>query len=75
MFHQIVFHYFSLTFQEHINDKINVAYMMLGLIKRNFKHVTIPTFVTLYKSMVRSHLQGDPKNSKLSHFVHIFAKY
>jgi len=28
----------------------------VGLIKRNFKYVTIPTFVMLYKSMVRSHL-------------------
>jgi len=46
----------KLTFKEHINHKINVAYMMLGLIKRNFKYVTIPTFVMLYKSMVRSHI-------------------
>jgi len=30
--------------------------MILGLINRNFKHVSIPTFVALYKSMVRSHL-------------------
>ena len=28
----------------------------LGLIKRNFKHLTIPTFILLYNSMVRSHL-------------------
>ena len=27
-----------------------------GLIKRNFKHLTIPTFILLYNSMVRSHL-------------------
>jgi len=26
---------------------------MLGLINRNFKHMSIPTFVALYKSMVR----------------------
>jgi len=32
------------------------AYMMLGIIKRNFRHLTIPTFVLLYKTMVRSHL-------------------
>jgi len=32
--------------------------MMLGLINRNFKHMTIPIFVALYKSMVRSHLDG-----------------
>ena len=37
--------------------KINKAYTCwLGLIKHKFKHVTIPTFVLLYKSMVRSHL-------------------
>ena len=41
---------------EHIQTKINKAYMMLGIIKRNFKHLTIPTFVLLYISMVRSHL-------------------
>ena len=29
---------------------------MLDLIKRNFKYVTIPTFVMLYRGMVRSHL-------------------
>jgi len=29
---------------------------MVGLINRNFKHMSIPTFVALYKSMVRSHL-------------------
>jgi len=36
--------------------KINKAYMTLDVIKRNFKHLTVPTFVLLYKSMVRSHL-------------------
>ena len=30
--------------------------MMLGIVKRNFKHLTVPTFVLLYTSMVRSHL-------------------
>jgi len=30
--------------------------MMLGLINRNFNHMSIPSFVALYKSMVRSHL-------------------
>jgi len=46
----------KLSFREHIQDKINKAYMMLGIIKRNFRHMTIPTFVLLYKTMVRSHL-------------------
>ena len=30
--------------------------MMLGIVKRNFKHLTVPTFVLLYTGMVRSHL-------------------
>jgi len=30
--------------------------MMLGIIKRNFKHLNISTFIMIYKSMVRSHL-------------------
>jgi len=30
--------------------------MMLGIIKRNFRHLTIPRFVLLYKTMVSSHL-------------------
>ena len=47
-----------LSFREHINDKVNKTYMMLGLIKRNFKYITILTFILLYNSMVRSHLYG-----------------
>jgi len=46
----------KLSFSEHIQAKINKAYMMLGIIKRNFKHLTVPTFIQLYTSMVRSHL-------------------
>ena len=30
--------------------------MMLGIIKRNFKNLTVPTFIQLYNSMVRSRL-------------------
>ena len=32
--------------------------MTLGLINRNFKHMSISSFVALYKSMVRSHLDN-----------------
>jgi len=46
----------KLSFKEHIHAKINKAYMMLGLIKRSFKYLTIPTFIQLYISIVRSHL-------------------
>jgi len=52
----------KLSFKEHIHAKIThspgrpseVRYMMLGLIKRNFKYLTIPTLIQLYISMVRS---------------------
>jgi len=29
---------------------------MLGIIKQNFRHLTLPTFILIYKTMVRSHL-------------------
>jgi len=46
----------KLTFIDHIHDKVNKAYAMLGIIKRNFKYVSIPSFILLYKTMVRSQL-------------------
>ena len=45
-----------LSFTDHIHDKINKAYAMLGVIKRNFKHLTTTSFILPYKNMVRSHL-------------------
>ena len=47
-----------LSFRDHINDKINKAFSTLGIIKRNFKHLTIQSFTMLayIKNMVRSHL-------------------
>jgi len=44
----------KLSFKEHIHDKINKAYRMLGLIKRIFKYLTTESFTLLYKNMVRS---------------------
>jgi len=38
-----------------MHDKINKAYAMLGIIKRNFNYLTVNSFVLLYKCMVRSH--------------------
>ena len=38
-----------LSFRDHINDKINKAFSMLGIFKLNFKHLTIQSFV-LYKT-------------------------
>ena len=47
----------SLTFDEHIQLKIYKAYSMLGLIKRNFIYMDRNTFILLYKSLVRPHLE------------------
>ena len=48
--------WFDETFSEHIQTKINKAYMMLGIIKRNFKHLTVPTFVLLYAIVLLGHI-------------------
>ena len=41
---------------EHIHAKINRTSMMLGIIKHNFKNLTVATVVLIYNSTVRSHL-------------------
>jgi ribonuclease P/MRP protein subunit RPP40 len=46
-----------LKFDEHIYAKINKAYSMLGIIKRNFRTISDESFVLLYKSLVRPHLE------------------
>jgi hypothetical protein len=45
-----------LGFRDHIQRKINKAYSMIGLLKRNFSQVSVEGFIMLYKAMVRSHL-------------------
>ncbi len=47
----------SLSFKEHINKKIGLAKRNLALIKRTFKFLNPSTFLTLYKSLVRPHLE------------------
>ena len=47
----------GLTFSNHIYEKINVAYKMLGIINRNFKYLDKVAFMLLYKSLVRSHME------------------
>ena len=49
-----------LKFDMHINNKINAAYQMLGIVKRNFIYLTPDSFVVLYKAMIRSHLRRYP---------------
>jgi len=45
------------TFSEHIQEKINKAYSMLGIITRNFIHMDKHIFIFLYKCMVRPHVE------------------
>ncbi|MFG1588233.1 hypothetical protein ACDT12_13160 [Staphylococcus aureus] len=47
----------NLNFKEHIRNQINKANMMLGLIKRHFKNLSVGAFLCLYKSLVRSQLE------------------
>jgi len=42
---------------KHISEKVNKAYMMLRIIKRNFEYISKNCFLMLYKSLVRSHLE------------------
>ena len=49
--------YYSLKFEIHITEKIRKAYIMIGLIKRNFNYLDKNTFLTLYKALVRLHLE------------------
>ena len=46
----------KLTFSEHIQSKIHKAYSMIGVLKRNFKYISVSGYVMLYKCMIRSHL-------------------
>jgi len=47
----------SLSFKDHISHKINKAYNILGIIKRNFIFMDESSFILLYKSMVCPHLE------------------
>jgi hypothetical protein len=47
----------KLTFDAHINQKINKANSILGIIKRNFPNLSHEAFLSIYKALVRSHLE------------------
>jgi hypothetical protein len=47
----------NLNFTQHIHDKVNKAYQMLGIIKSNFVGIDSDVFLLLYKSFVRSQLE------------------
>jgi hypothetical protein len=47
----------DLSFSDHIYEKINKAYQMLGIVGRNFRFLDKLSFLLIYKSLVRSHLE------------------
>ena len=47
----------DLCFDLHISEKVNKAFQMLGIINRTFVDIDETTFLLLYKTMVRSHLE------------------
>ena len=46
----------NLSFDEHINRTVNKVNRIVGLIKRKFSFLNKEVFLTLYKALVRSHL-------------------
>src|SRR6267154_1138467 len=47
----------DLSFDQHISEKVNKAFQMLGIINKNCVDFDEKTFLLLYKTMVRSHLE------------------
>ncbi len=47
----------KLKFSQHVNNQIAKANRNLGIIFRSFTYLDKESFVTLYKSLVRSHLE------------------
>ena len=47
----------SLDFSDHVRDKVAKARSVLGVIARCFRHLDSSSFLLLYKSLVRPHLE------------------
>jgi len=47
----------KLNFSQHTSERINKAYSMLWLIRRNFRDIGSAAFVLIYKHLVKSHLE------------------
>ena len=47
----------KLNFEEHMNEKINKANSIMGLVCCTFTHLDETTFLLLYKALVRPHLE------------------
>lgn len=47
----------KLTFQKHINEKVNKANSIVGIIRRTFEYLDNKMFCTLFKALVRPHIE------------------
>ena len=45
----------KLNFEMHMDEKINKANSLMGIIRRGYSYLNIVNFVPLYKAMVRSY--------------------
>ena len=59
----------SLKFEEHIDNTVNKVNSIIGLIKRKFTYMDKSLFLTLYKTLIRSHRLREfdilPNNKKV----------
>ena len=63
----------KLSFTDHITVKVNKAYSILRIIKRNFQHVDKDAFVLLYKALVLFH-PGCSSTTRHNYFAHRVAR-
>ena len=47
----------ELSFDKHISEKVNKANSMFALLRRTFQYLDAESFVLLYKTLVRTHLE------------------
>ena len=47
----------KLSFDKHINDKVNKANKLVGMLNRSFEYVDNITFKLLFTGMIRPHLE------------------
>jgi hypothetical protein len=47
----------QLNYEDHMNEKINKSNSIMGLIRHTFTYIDAPTFLMLYKALVRPHLE------------------
>ncbi|KAK3858487.1 hypothetical protein Pcinc_035330 [Petrolisthes cinctipes] len=46
-----------LSFEEHIQENVNKANRIMGMVRRSFEYLDVPMFRTIFKSIVHPHLE------------------